>query len=212
MAAILHLIYTLAHFGLLVWGIHLFQQSSNIGTILLLVVLAGLIYDNLIISLGNWIGEGELLESLNRLRFLFHTLFTPFLVVVAVELAHNAGVMWLSNPIVRCMAWAIALIMIWLELGNKFLELKLVSNTFAGTLRYIEAGSGSLPIAAILTIVLVALVGISIWQKLHCPWVFAGALIMLFGSAIPTRIVGPVVGSGVEIVLALSLLVIQYQM
>lgn len=212
MAAILHLIYTLAHFGLLVWGIHLFQQSSNIGTILLLVVLAGLIYDNLIISLGNWIGEGELLESLNRLRFLFHTLFTPLLVVVAVELAHNAGVMWLSNSIVRYLAWAIALIMIGLEFGNKFLELKLVSNTFAGTLRYIEAESGSLPIAAILTIVLVALVGISIWQTLHCPWVFAGALIMLFGSAIPTRIVGPVVGSGVEIVLALSLLVIQYQM
>ncbi|HEY9605425.1 MAG TPA: hypothetical protein V6C85_27720, partial [Allocoleopsis sp.] len=156
--------------------------------------------------------EGELLESLNRWRFLFHTLLTPLLVVVAVELAHNAGVMWLSHPIVRCLAWAIAFSMIWLEFGNKFLELKLVSNSFAGTLRYIEAESGSLPIAAILTIVLVALVGISIWQKLHCPWVFAGALIMLFGSAIPTRIVGPVVGSGVEIVLALSLLVIQYQM
>lgn len=212
MAAILHAIYTLAHFGLLVWGIHLFQQSNNIGTILLLVVLVGLIYDNLIISLGSLIGEGKLLESLNRLRFLFHTLFTPLLVVVAVELAHNAGVIWINSPIVRCIAWTIALGLIAFEFGNKFLRLKLVSATFAGTLRYKEEESNSLPLAAILTILLVAVVGISIWQTMQCPWVFLGALVMFLGSAVPTRIVGPVLGSGVEIVLALSLLAVGLQL
>lgn len=205
MAAILHTMYTFAHLGLLVWGIHLFQQSSNIGTILLLVLLVGLVYDNLIISLGSLIGEGRLLESLNRLRFLFHTLFTPLLLVIAIELAKHAGVTWIGSPIVRCMAWMIALVLIGFEFW-KFLALKLVSATFAGTLRYKEAESSSLPIGAILTIVLVAVVGISIWQTMQWPWVFWGALIMLFGSAVPTRIVGPVLGSGVEIVLALSLL------
>ena len=206
MAAILHVIYTFAHLGLLIWGIHLFQQSSNIGTILLVIVLVGLVYDNLIISLGSLIGEGRLLESLNRLRFLLHTLFTPLLLVIAVELANHAGVVWIGNPIVRCMAWIVALVLIGFEFGKKFVPLKLVSATFAGTLRYREAESSSLPIGAILTIVLVAVVGISIWQTIQWPWVFLGALIMLLGSAVPIRIVGPVLGSGVEIVLALSLL------
>jgi hypothetical protein len=132
------------------------------------------------------------------------------LVVVAVELANQAGVAWVGSPIVRYFAWAIALVLIALEYRSKFLALKLVSATFAGTLRYIEESS-SLPMAAILTIVLVAMVGLSIWQTRQFPWVFVGALIMLFGSAVPTRLVGPVVGSGVEIVLALSLLSIGWQ-
>lgn len=211
MAAILHPIYTLAHFGLAIWGLHLFQQSINMGTILLLVVLTGLIYDNLIISLGSWIGEGELLEFLNRLRFLFHTLFTPLLLVVAVELANYAGVLWFGSPIVHCITWMIAIALIEFEFRKKYLTLKLESTTFAGTLRYREA-EGSLPMAAILTIALVAVVGIIIWQTMQCPWVFVGALIMFFGSAVPTRLVGPVLGSGVEIVLVLSLLAIERQM
>jgi hypothetical protein len=212
MAAILHLIYTLAHLGLMFWGLHLFPQSSNIGTILLLVVLTGLIYDNLIISLGSLIGEGEVLEFLNKLRFLFHTLFTPLLVVIAVELANYAGVEWFGDPIVRFMAWLVAIGLIEFEFRKKYLTLKLESTTFAGTLRYREAESNSLPMAAILTIVLVAAIGIIIWQTMQCPWVFVGALIMFFGSAVPTRLVGPVLGSGVEIVLLLSFLVIEYQM
>jgi len=211
MAAILHLIYTLIHLGLMVWGLHLLQQSSNIGTILLLVVLTGLIYDNLIISLGSLIGEGELLEFLNKLRFLFHALFTPLLVVVAVELANYAGVTWFSSPIVRFLAWLIAFGLIEFEFRKKYLTLKLESTTFAGTLRYREAESSSLPMAAILTIALVAVVGLIIWQTMLCPWVFVGALIMFLGSAVPTRLVGPVLGSGVEIVLILSLLAIGYQ-
>lgn len=205
MAAIFHPIYTVVHFWLAIWGLHLFQQSINIGTILLLVVLAGLIYDNLIISIGNFIGEGELLEFLNKLRFLFHTLFTPLLVVVAVELANYAGVTWFGSPIVRGIAWLIAIGLIEFEFRKKFLTLKLESTTFAGTLRYREA-EGGLPMAAILTIALVAVIGIIIWQTMQCPWVFVGAVIMFLGSAVPTRLVGQVLGSGVEIVLVLSLL------
>ncbi|HEY9614090.1 hypothetical protein [Allocoleopsis sp.] len=208
MAAILHPIYALAHFALAIWGIHLFQQSINIGTILLLIVLTGLIYDNLIISIGSCIGEGEVLEFLNRLRFLFHTLFTPLLLVVAVELANYAGVQWFASPIARCMTWLLALGLIEFEFRKKYLTLKLESTTFAGTLRYREA-EGSLPMAAILTIALVALVGIIIWQTMQCPWVFIGALIMFLGSAVPTRLVGQVLGSGVEIVLVLSLLALK---
>ena len=212
MAAILHLIYTFAHSGLMVWGLHLFPQSSNLATILLLVVLTGLIYDNLIISLGSFIGEGEVLEFLNKLRFLFHTLFTPLLVVIAVELANYAGVEWFGNPIVRFMAWLIVIALIEFEFRKKYVKLKLESTTFAGTLRYREAESSSLPMAAILTIVLVAAIGIIIWQTMQCPWVFVGALIMFVGSAVPTRLVGSVLGSGVEIALLLSFLAIEYQM
>jgi len=205
MATFLYPIYTVANFGLAIWGINLFQQAPRMSTILLIVVLTGMIYDNLIISVGHLIDEGTLLESLNRLRFLFHNLFVPLLVVIAVRLAYDAGVVWASNPIMSYGCWAIALGLIAFGLVSSFLSLELAPTSFGGTLRYKPKSCG-VPIVPILTAVLVAVIGFYIWRETQCPWMFVGTLVMLCGNALPGSIFGPVVSSAVDVVFILAFL------
>jgi hypothetical protein len=205
MAAFLYPIYTVATLGLALWGVSLFQQSHQISTILLIIVLVGMTYDNLIVSAGRLIDEGALLKFLNRLRFLFHNLFVPLLIVVAVKLACNAGVAWASNPIVCKGCWAIATGMVAFGLLSDFRQLELTPTTFAGTLRYKPKSCGA-PILTILTALLVAVAGFYIWQETQWLWMFVGTLVMLFGNALPGRIFGPLVGSAVDCIFIVGLL------
>jgi len=69
---------------LLIWGLLLAKGHGflNLGNLLLLVIL-GLVYDNLIIATGRFIGEGSVLENLSYVRFWLHALFTPTLILFA---------------------------------------------------------------------------------------------------------------------------------
>ncbi|MGJ5629483.1 hypothetical protein [Nostoc sp. CALU 1950] len=205
MAAFLYPVYTIATLGLAIWGISLFQQSHRITTILLIVVLSGMFYDNLIVSVGSLINEGTLLKLLNRLRFLFHNLFVPLLVVIAVNLAYIAGVAWANNPIVYKGCWAIAIGLIVLGLVTDFRQLELIPTTFAGTLRY-KPKSCSVPVLTIFTALLVAVIGFYIWCQTQWLWMFMGTLIMLFGNVLPKSIFGPLIGSAVDCVFILAML------
>jgi hypothetical protein len=205
MAAFLYPTYTLANVGLALWSLSLFKHPHNINTTLLLLVLAGMTYDNFIISIGRLIDQGALLELLNRLRFLFHNLFVPLLVVVAVKLASNAGVVWASNPTVYYGCWVIALGLITFGLVSDFVGLELIPITFAGSLRYKPKSCG-LPMLPILTASLVAVMGFFIWREINWPWMLVGTLVMFSGNALPTRIFGTLVSSAVDFVFILALL------
>ena len=95
-----------------------------------------------------------MLKFLNRLGFLFHNLFVPLLIVVAVKLACNAGVAWASNPVVYKDCWAIAIKMVAFGLVSDFRQLELIPTAFAGTLRRKPKSCG-VPILTILTALLV---------------------------------------------------------
>lgn len=209
MGKMIYASYTLAHLVLLTWGMLLFVQSPEIDLGILLLVLLGLVYDNLIIFVGDWLREGKRLESLNKLRYWFHGLFSPLLLVVAAQMLHSAHLNWDNPPLIDRLAWGGAIGLMVLEVSTRMVKLNLKPVTFAGTLRYKEVvPSKELPV--ILVIVLVGAVGMSVWQQIHYPWIFWGALIMLLGSAVPTTTkAGPSIGSGVEILFGLSLLMSQ---
>ncbi|WP_322708944.1 hypothetical protein [Nostoc sp. ChiSLP03a] len=204
MGAFLYPVYTLASFGLAIWSFNLFAHSHNINILLLISVLVGMTYDNLIVSVGRLINEGTLLELLNRLRFFFHNLFIPLLVVVAVKLACNAGVVWASYPIVCYGCWAIAFGLIAFGLLTEFRYLELAPINFAGSLRY-KPKSCSVPILTILTALLVGMAGFYIWRETQWPWMFVGTLIMFLGNALPASIFGTLVSSAVDFLFILGL-------
>ncbi|MBW4617073.1 MAG: hypothetical protein KME21_28290 [Desmonostoc vinosum HA7617-LM4] len=205
MGAFIYPIYTLASVGLVLWEISLFQQEQKISTILLIVVLAGMTYDNLIISIGCIINEGDLLKTLNRLRFTLHNLFVPLLVVTAVQISHNAGVVWMKNSLVHYGGWAIAFSLIILGLVSEFRSQELTPTYSAGTLRY-KPQSSEIPILTILTAILVAVAGIYIWYEIQWPWMLVGTLVMLFGNALSARFFSSIVSSFVDFLFILALL------
>ena len=71
-----------AAFAYLTWqSVGVYQSKRSSYALLLLIVLAGLAYDTLIILLGRFIGEGDLLKTLNAGRYLVHGLATPAMII-----------------------------------------------------------------------------------------------------------------------------------
>ena len=189
--------YTLVSLGLVMWCINLFERAHKMNAILLIIVLLGIIYDNLIISMGCKIGQGNVLKFLNYLRIIFHGLFTPLLVVFAWELLSDFSLETVSNTILPDWSWVIALGLILLNTVENTFELELILEDCAGTLRYKPAKFNAVP--SIVTILLTSVVGAYIYLHSHWPWMFVGSILILLGQAIPSKIVGPFVASAAEL-------------
>ncbi len=205
MATLIYTIYTIAHILLLIWGVRLWRQSGSIRLFLLLLPIIGLIYDNAIIALGSLLGPGALLQSLNMGRFLLHAIITPMLIMAALDMARRADVGWAANRIVYALFGLFTLLLIVFGL-SEIPHMVFEPTAYGSTLRYVDTAVAGPPIPAIITIILILIMGIFIWRKQQWPWLFVGALIMFTCSAIPASIVGPTVGSGGEVILLTSFL------
>lgn len=201
-----HLSFALVESVLLIWSIRLWRKSNSLAMIVLPILLASTSYDNLILLVGSLLGEGDLLKSLSMLRFLAHFTVVPLFIVIVVELAHRAGAGWAGSPIVRVLGWVLAIRLGVFEVTTQLVGLELVPETFAGMLRYVIAQPSKPPVITILVNLFVLIIGIGIWRRLEWRWLFVGALVSLIGNAIPTSLVGTVLGSGSELILAWSLL------
>ena len=205
MAEILYILYTVAHIALLIWGIRLWQNGRKFALFLILLPILGLIYDNGVIALGRFMGEGDLLQTLNQGRFLLHTLITPMLIAAAAALAAQAGIEWAKKRVTHALFGVISVALIGFGLTD-FARFVYAAEWFGGTLRYVDTAVAGPPIPSIITIIILMIIGGFIGRNGRWPWLFVGSLIMFIGSAIPPSIVGPIVGSGVEVVLLGSLL------
>jgi hypothetical protein len=203
-----HLSFVLIEWVLVGWAIRLWQRSTSLAMIVLPIVLVSMSYDNLILSIGSLIGEGELLKTLCMLRFLLHYLVVPLFIVIGVEIAHRAGASW-ANRVVRVLSWVIALGLTAIDIDTHYIGLELVPIEFAGILRYHVANLSGPPIITIVVNLFVLLIGIGIWFRLKWPWLFVGTLVSLIGNAIPSYAVGTLAGSYSELVMAISLLLTQ---
>lgn len=95
MDTVLFLGFAGAYLALLLWGIALAARSrwwtpANLP----LLVLAALVYDNFLLGIGRFIGEGPLLEGLNYGRFYVHAAVTPVLVAWGLHTLRRAGFGW----------------------------------------------------------------------------------------------------------------------
>ncbi len=98
MSIYLYSLYTVAYAGLLVYGARLWLRQQHVSTLLLLVVTFGVFYDNLILTLGNWVGAGALLHALSLPRFVLHQLALPWIIYAAYDQARQAGQGWAQRP------------------------------------------------------------------------------------------------------------------
>lgn len=220
MWSIYFLILAVLNTMLLVWAWRLWGRVPRGLLAMVVAPVLFLPYDNLIIALGRWIGEGDLLQALNWPRFAAHALITPLWVIAAGSMARLAGLRW-AQPKAVMAAWCVvatALIVV-LDLP-KLIALELHPACFADTLRYAESVSASQlcastqavipssgpPIAAIVAVVALVGVGAAVWRAARWPWLFAGAGVMFITAAAPTSLVGPGIGSLGEVVLAAALL------
>lgn len=204
MDLVLFFILTAVYIGLVVWAVARQKKWTLMAAVYL--VLFGLVYDNGIIALGKFIGEGALLETLNALRFWIHALLTPALVLFSLGALRAAGVDWARKSWALYSAIALFIIGIVIEIWQVTwgTELELVREY--GVLKYASAEEISGPPVMILLVSAALLIaGAIVWKKAGWPWMFAGAVIMGIGSSVTIPVDSAAVTNIFELILLTSL-------
>lgn len=170
-----------ALFVVLVWQVSKMKRDNYV--LLLLLVLAGLFYDTLIIGIGKFVGEGDLLKTLNAGRFFVHALLTPTMMIFGFGVLRKAGVKWAQSRTTHIVICVFTTLLIALGAYSDILRLDLQTKTVADTLRYVnEGGLKGPPIPAILTIIFLIVAGISLWRNTGWMWLAIGAVVMFIAA------------------------------
>jgi hypothetical protein len=201
MAMFLYPLYTILHAFLLIWAFQLYSQSHELGLIVLILVISAIAYDNFIVSIGRLVGQSKKLLDLSQPRFICHVLLTPFSVFAAFSLCAQGHLEWANRPLNLFLVWTLVLVLVIAEVSTYYKKFDPKAVWFQGTLRYTNSAYKMLPIPSIITTVLVGLIGFYIWQQLSLPWLLIGSIVMFIGGAIPQYLAGPIICSGVEVIL-----------
>jgi len=190
MDSVIYLIFAVVYAGLLAWGLRMWVDDLEKGMrYLLLLVTAALVWDNTVIGLGRWIGEGAFLEGLSLSRFWMHALVTPLLTLVSFDLIRRSGAEWAKRLAAQWTAFIFTAALIIYELWTETLPLELKPIMEYGALRYssAEAATGP-PLMVVLVLIPLFTAGIVLWRRRVTKVMFFGTLLMLLGSAIPLPI------------------------
>jgi hypothetical protein len=203
----IYALYSLIYLFLFLWGL---KSSIKNGFILLMNVLLlvtfGLVYDNLVLALGSLIGEGTFLKSMNLLRFWFHALFTPLLILFSwAAVSKTTDIRWLKGRAGLLLAASLTLAMVISELVQNTLGIKLVPDHSYGVLSYDSAASHGPPIMIIGVTIALLIAGFVLWKKRNWKWMALGVILMGIGSAVPLPLESDAATNGFELILLVSL-------
>ena len=201
MSSYLYVLYTLVYLTLLLYGAVLWRRQHHASTLLLLAVTFGVFYDNLILTLGNGLGVGDLLHALSVPRFVLHQLVLPWIIYAAYDQARQAGHRWAQPPASRWGAVAFSALVMAAGIATRLRLLQLEPALMDGVLRYVAVGTVGPPIVSILSIGLVGVGGLVFWRRNRWPWIFLAVVVVFIGESFPDESLRRAVGSALEVVL-----------
>ena len=199
MSTILYPLYTIAHLVVAGWGVAVWRLTRRIGTLFIVLVGLGVVYDNLILSLGNSLGAGPLLLGLSIPRFVLHQLILPWLIVAAFQQAKVAGHRWANHTASGWIILALTLLVIVAGILTRLIPLNLEPAVMDGVTRYVAVGAKGPPLVSILSIGFVGVVGLLLWRRNGWPWEFLAAVLVFVGEGVPVEWVRRILGSGFEV-------------
>ena len=206
MSTILYPLYTIAHLVVAGWGIAVWRLTRRIGTLLIVLVGLGVVYDNLILSLGNSLGAGSLLLGLSVPRFVLHQLILPWLIVAAFQQAKVAGHRWANHRASGWIILALTLLLIAAGIATRLIPMDLEPAVMDGVTRYVAVGIKGPPLVSILSIGFVGIIGLLLWRRNGWPWEFLGAVLVFVGEGFPVEWVRRILGSGFEVLFLVAML------
>lgn len=203
----MHTILWIGYVCLLWWGIHLSKSHDllNLANVLLLVII-GLIYDNFIISIGKFIGEGNILKQLSFVRYMLHALFTPTLILFAWHICFKTGLAWTQKNFWKVVAYGLTIGLIMYELFVSVRGLELEAVWANGVLTYDSISHSFDPLMVILITIVLAIVGVILFVKFRFLWLFIGIFVMTLGSILAIWIKNFPITNVSELFLIVSLL------
>jgi hypothetical protein len=194
---------------LLVWTFRRWREFRHPVLGVLAFLILALPYDTALVGAGRWIGAGEQLEWLSGPRFTLFALSVPLILIINASLAKLAGFRWAQPRWFLgsvCLLATGFLVLSWRQI---LLFPDLYPACWADTLRYVpsvtptqicipgQAGvslPGPLPVAAILALPSMVVLGAALWWRRRWPWLFVGTLAGLTFLGLPPATVGPIPG------------------
>ncbi|MEK5215563.1 phospholipid phosphatase [Psychrobacillus sp. FSL H8-0487] len=208
MDTFLYILYTFLYTALLIWGLYGIrkQELAKWSSVIYIVILP-LIYDNLILATGKWIGEGELLESLNFSRFCLHALITPLLVMYSIGTLRESGIEWAKKKwlVIVGIIYTIGLMVFEFLVEVVGLEIEVVKEYGVVSYSNVEEATGPPIMVLFVTLILIVASAI-VWKKTKWPIFFIGAIVMTIGSAVPLNIESGAVTNAFELFLIFTLI------
>lgn len=208
MATFLYLVFT---FVLLwqffrVWRLRKNNQSMVAGVLILQLVIFCWAFDALILSLGRFSGEGDLLMQMSLARLGLRNLFVPLLLMTGFEFSARAEVPGFQNKIFRSVIWLIALaLVVFTGLVEWQLRDDLFFREVMGVVLYDHA-YGFPPFLSMLVFIVLTLMGVLLWRKIKWVWVGVGSLIALGASLFPLLTFSPLLVAMAQVILGSCLI------
>lgn len=196
--------FALAYIAIFIRGMAKHKKTAS--PILFLVVIA-LIYDNAILALGHFIGEGELLKSLSYGRFWLHAIFTPTLILFSLFVMREANIQLAYKKWGAFTFGALWIVAMIVEYFSELSGLELAPVESYGVLSYSTTETASGPPLMIL-IVLSALIiaAIMLAWKRKWWWMLVGTIVMTIGSAFLIDIGSDAITNAFELILIATLM------
>lgn len=204
MDQLLYTLYTLLFVVMTGVSLRLYLRSRSVGTLMVVLVMLAMVYENGILALGVVIGHGPLLEALSWGRFIGYAVFPPLLVIAGVELANRAGVGWAGRRFVRYGAWIVAVALAAFALFVEVIGRELEPRVLNDVVRYMWVSKGVPPLAVIIMNILLIVCGVAVWRKTHNAILLLVALFLFAGDGLAAG--KYVIGSGVELIFMAALL------
>ncbi|QUG41527.1 phospholipid phosphatase [Psychrobacillus sp. INOP01] len=208
MDTFLYFLYATLYTVLLVWGLYgIGKFELTKWTSVIYIVILPLIYDNAILATGKWIGEGELLESLNFSRFCLHALITPLLVMYSIGTLQESGIKWAKKKwfVTSGSIYTIGLMVLEFSLEVVGLEIEIVKEYGVISYSNVEEATGP-PIMVLLVVLILIVASAILWNKTKWPVFFIGAIVMTIGSAVPINVGSGALTNAFELFLIFTLI------
>jgi len=204
----LYFLYAALYATLLIWGLYGIRKPDIARwTSVIFIVILPLIYDNLLLATGKWIGEGELLESLNFSRFCLHALITPLLVMYSIGTLRESGIEWAKKKWLLILGILYTLGLIILEFSIEVMGLELEVVKEYGVISYTNVEEATGPPIMVLFVTLMLIVASAIlWKKTKWPVFFIGTVVMTIGIVIPINVDSGAVTNAFELFLIFTLI------
>ena len=208
MSTIIFYLFSFGYICLLIWGFFLAQNKFSHTSNVLLLVIVGLIYDNVIIASGKFIGEGALLQTLSYLRFYLHAIVTPTLILFAWSMYDHINVEEPDpQPSFKILAYLITIGLISYELMTLITGLELMAKREYGLLTYDTTSSMGMPMMIIIVMIVLGLVGFILLRVERNFWMLLGTILTFIGSILTIWFKHPALMNGFEFLLIVSLLI-----
>ena len=222
MLSAIFLVFAVVHLTIWIWGWRAWARNGR-PRALFLILFAGtlLFYDNLRIGTGRFIGQGELLEAMTVPAFIWHWTMLPLLVIAAGIIARRAGLGWAQSKFSMGAFCVVASVLIALDVPKIF-DFDLYPTCVADTVRYstnvgpdalcspddqVVTGGPGAALVAIVTNIIVLIVGIALWIQRGWKWLAlgAGAMFIAAGAFAGSHWSLPIANFG-EILITVSLI------